>query len=515
VDVTTRRERDTMPTQISEVVQHLRRAILRHDEAGLTDGQLLVRFIEQRDEAAVAALVRRHGPMVWGVCRRILRTHHDAEDAFQATFLVLIRKAGSVRKREMVGNWLYGVAHQTALKARAMAAKQFAREKQVVDMPEPAVKEPDRSCDLQGILDQELSRLPDKYRVAIVMCDLQGTARKVAARQLGLPEGTVAGRLTRGRAILAKRLARHGLAVTGGTLAAALSQQAVSAGVPSSVLSSTIKAVTLVAAGNAATVGLISAKVVALTEGVVKAMFLTKLKAVTAVLFMVLSGFVLVGGVYTHQAGAQQRPADQGEKAPEPLKDKRVRPQERAENENEGKQAPLEGQANANPKVQALLNERLEILRKAADGAKQLNKQGQISQEEMQRANLRVYKAELDLSRTPKDRTAILEKIVDVYKEQAERIKQLDNVRAVKKEEMHRANVRIYHAQLDLFEAPKDRIAILEKIVDEYKEMEKELAQLEKRPAVSQEDVREARLSRLEAEIALERERAKLVKSPK
>jgi len=132
----------------------------------------------------------------------------------------------------------------------------------------------------------------------------------------------------------------------------------------------------------------------------------------------------------------------------------------------------------------------------------------------MQRANLRVYKAELDLCKTPKDRTAIIEKIVDVYKEQAERIKQLDNVGAVRKEEIHRANVRIYNAQLDLFETPKDRIAILEKIVDEYKEMEKDLAH-DKRPAVSQEDVREARLSRLEAEIALERERAKLVKSAK
>src|SRR5271157_4112831 len=148
-----------MPTQISDVVQQLRRAILQHDDAGLTDGQLLGRFIEQQDEAAVAALVRRHGPMVWGVCRRILHTHHDAEDAFQATFLVLVRKAGSVRKREIVGNWLYGVAHQTALRAKATAAKRFARERQAVDMPEPAAKEPEVSCRLQAGLDQELSRL--------------------------------------------------------------------------------------------------------------------------------------------------------------------------------------------------------------------------------------------------------------------------------------------------------------------------------------------------------------------
>jgi RNA polymerase sigma factor (sigma-70 family) len=298
-----------MPTQISEVVQRLRSATLRQDEAGLTDGQLLGRFIEQRDEAAVAALVRRHGPMVWGVCRRILRAHHDAEDAFQATFLVLIRKAGSVRKREMVGNWLYGVAHQTALRARATAAKQVARERQVVDMPEPAVKEPAASCGLQAVLDQELSRLPEKYRVGIVLCDLEGKTRKVVARQLGLPEGTLAGRLTRGRAMLAKRLARHGLAVSGGTLAAVLSHQAASACVPTSVVTSTIKAVALVAAGQTAA-GMISAKAIALTEGVLKAMLISKLKAVMTVLFVALGMVVFGGGLYLHQAEAQQGPAD-------------------------------------------------------------------------------------------------------------------------------------------------------------------------------------------------------------
>ena len=112
-----------METQINEVAQFLRRAALRQENAGLTDGQLLARFIEQRDQAAITALVQRHGPMVWGVCRRILRNHHDAEDAFQATFLVLVRKAVSIRQREVVANWLYGVAHQTAMKARATSCK--------------------------------------------------------------------------------------------------------------------------------------------------------------------------------------------------------------------------------------------------------------------------------------------------------------------------------------------------------------------------------------------------------
>src|SRR5216683_7419455 len=126
-------------SQIGEVIQHLRRLELLRERAGLTDGQLLEGYIRRRDEAAVVALVRRHGPMVWGVCRRVLRNHHDAEDAFQATFLVLVRKAASITSRELLANWLYGVAHQTGLKARATAAKRKGRESQVKEMPEPEV----------------------------------------------------------------------------------------------------------------------------------------------------------------------------------------------------------------------------------------------------------------------------------------------------------------------------------------------------------------------------------------
>jgi RNA polymerase sigma factor (sigma-70 family) len=187
-----------MLTPLNEVVRHLHRTIFAKDESGLTDGELLGHFLEHQDEAAVTALVHRHGPMVWGVCRRMFRNHHDAEDAFQATFLVLVRKAGSVRQREMVGNWLYGVAHQTAMKARATTGKRRRREQQVMAMPEVQAPEPDAAYELAPFLDQELSRLPDKYRVAIVLCDLEGKTRKEAARQLSLSEGTLAGRLTRG-----------------------------------------------------------------------------------------------------------------------------------------------------------------------------------------------------------------------------------------------------------------------------------------------------------------------------
>ncbi len=274
--------------QMSTVLEGLRGAALRHGGAGLTDGQLLECFVSRGEEAALAALVRRHAGVVWGVCRRVLRNHHDAEDAFQATFLVLVRKAASVMPREMVGNWLYGVAHQTALKARATAAKQRTRERQVAEIPEPKAVRQEVWQDVRPVLDRELSHLPAKYRAPVVLCDLEGKTRREAALQLGVPEGTVAGRLARARDMLAKRLTRHGLAVSAGSLAAALAQGTASAFPPAAVVSSTIAAATLVAAGHAAAVGAISAPVAALMEGVLNAMSMTKFKIASVGLLVVL-----------------------------------------------------------------------------------------------------------------------------------------------------------------------------------------------------------------------------------
>src|SRR2546421_9556621 len=143
---------------MSEVIQRLRRTVLLRDGAGLTDGQLLEDYLSRRDEAALAALVRRHGPMVWAVCRRVLPHYHDAEDAFPATFLVLVRKAASIASRELLANWLYGVAYNVARKARAAAAKHRAREKQVTVLPERAAET--GRPDWLPLLAQELSRLP-------------------------------------------------------------------------------------------------------------------------------------------------------------------------------------------------------------------------------------------------------------------------------------------------------------------------------------------------------------------
>jgi RNA polymerase sigma factor (sigma-70 family) len=283
--------------QTSEVLQHLRRAVVLRDGVGLTDGQLLEDYLSRRDDAALAALVWRHGPMVWGVCRRVLRNHHDAEDAFQATFLVLVRKAAAVVPREMVANWLYGVAHRTVLKARATSAKRRVRERHVAEMPEPFVTEPDHWHDLQPLFDRALSRLPEKYRIAIVLCELEGKTRKEAARQLGVPEGTLAARVARGRVMLAKRLARHGIGISSAALAVVLAQNVASASVPSSVVSSTINAASLFAAGPAAAASLIPSNAVALAHGVMKAMFLTKLKIAAAVLFATGILCIAVGGL--------------------------------------------------------------------------------------------------------------------------------------------------------------------------------------------------------------------------
>src|SRR6516164_1506725 len=130
--------------QMGTVIRHLRRAVLRQDGADGTDGQLLASFIDEKDEAAFEALVRRHGSMVFGVCRRVVRNHHDAEDAFQATFLVLARKASSVRPRERLANWLHGVALRAAMKAKTTIAKRRGREKSVTNMPEPETVQQDQ-----------------------------------------------------------------------------------------------------------------------------------------------------------------------------------------------------------------------------------------------------------------------------------------------------------------------------------------------------------------------------------
>jgi RNA polymerase sigma factor (sigma-70 family) len=269
------------------VIQHLRRAALLQEGSDPTDEQLLELFLARRDEVAFEALMRRHGPMVLGVCRRVLRNAHDAEDAFQATFLVFVRKAGSLRSRELLANWLYGVAHRTAMKARAMHAKRRTKESRAAARPHPEASTGSADEALLEQLDLELSRLPEKYRVPVVLCELEGRSRKEVAHLLGVPEGTLSWRLAQAKKMLAKRLSRHELAIPLGVLAVGLSP---------TLRASTLKAVL--------TAGAVPAKVLALTEGVMKAMFLTKLKITACAATLMLLAGVGVSGL-TYRATAQ------------------------------------------------------------------------------------------------------------------------------------------------------------------------------------------------------------------
>jgi len=223
----------------------------------------------------------------------------------------LVHKAASLKSRELVGNWLYGVAYNTALAARAKNSRRRSKEKQVIAMPEPALTPPDDWSDVRPLLDQELSQLGDAYREAIVLCDLEGRTRKEAARKLGIPESTFSGRLTTARRQLAKRLTRHGLTLSSSAVATILSQSAVSACVPGPLVASTVKAAAI-AASESAIAGAVSASVVALTEGVLKTMVLTKVKTLTAAVlaFFLATGVVLLGHALAAPLPAQEEPKD-------------------------------------------------------------------------------------------------------------------------------------------------------------------------------------------------------------
>jgi RNA polymerase sigma factor (sigma-70 family) len=273
-----------MPTnRLRKALHRVQQALAAPGTDALPDAQLLARFVAGREEAAFAALVRRHGPMVLGVCRRLLRHAHDADDAFQATFLVLARKAASVVKRAAVGSWLYAVAYRTARKLRAVRARRQSWEKQVDALPHPEIAHSEPQ-DWRPLLDGELSRLPEKFREPVVLCDLEGRTRKQAARLLGVPDGTLSSRLVTGRKLLAERLARRGVGLSAGALAAVLSEGAAAAPVAAPLVAATAQAAVWVAGGQLAAV---APAVALLTKGVLRAMFLTKLKVVAGVVVLV------------------------------------------------------------------------------------------------------------------------------------------------------------------------------------------------------------------------------------
>jgi RNA polymerase sigma factor (sigma-70 family) len=278
----------------------------------LTDPELLERFLSRhREEAEVAfaELVARHGPMVLGTCRRILRDAHDAEDAFQATFLVLVRRAASVARREQLAGWLYGVAVRTAQSARARAERRRAGEKRAMRAARGESYQEEGRGQFDGLLDEELGRLPEKYRMPVILCELEGISRREAAHQLGVPEGTVASRLARGRGLLRDRLQRRGLgAITIATLSAG-SRIATAAEVPPMLIENTVRIAVSLRFGEA-TAGVFSASVSSIVEGEMKQMLLAKLKTVSLALLAAGAVSAAVAQVASEPAGTDPRPGD-------------------------------------------------------------------------------------------------------------------------------------------------------------------------------------------------------------
>jgi RNA polymerase sigma factor (sigma-70 family) len=299
--------------ELHAVIRHLYRVAGPEGRGALTDPELLDRWVAERDGAAFEVLLWRHGTMVLNVCRRLLTQEPDVEDAFQAAFFALARKAGSIGKRGAVGAWLYRVAYRTALAARARAAKRARREGPLVDLPAPAGEEVAAWRDLRPVLDEEVDRLPEKYRAPFVLCYLDGLTNEQAARQLGCPKGTVATRLAWARERLRERLTRRGLARCGAPLGALLSPNAAAAPPPPAWVVAALDAAPRFAAG----AGAVSTGAAALAEGVLQAMSTTKFKMATVLL--VVMGLLGAGaGALRYRAPAAPQPGAQQGPPPAP-----------------------------------------------------------------------------------------------------------------------------------------------------------------------------------------------------
>ena len=319
-----------MPGQVSMILRQIDIAFNAGTVVGLTDRQLVERFAARRDpyaEVAFAALVRRHGAMVLRVCRNILRDHHDAQDAFQATFLILARKAGSLWVGDSLGPWLHGVACRVASTVKAAAARRRAHESKAARLAATIISEeaPDDSC---AILHEELARLPDRYRATVVLCDLEGRTYEEAARELGRPVGTIKSRLARGREHLRSRMMRRGVVPPAVALAGAISIESSRSAVSAATIDAISRLATRLVAGCTAT-DVIPSAVLVLTEGVLKTMFLSKLKLTAAVVLVVCGMFSASAphiGLIPSEAGQVANPV---EPSREIARSRRRKPQSR------------------------------------------------------------------------------------------------------------------------------------------------------------------------------------------
>jgi RNA polymerase sigma factor (sigma-70 family) len=282
-------------TQFAKALERVGPLLAAQSVERAADGQLLDRFVRRRDEAAFAALVYRHGPMVLAVCRRMLRDHHAAEDALQASFLVLARKASGILRRDQLANWLFGVAYRTALKARALGAKRASREQPFIEQVDSRPNEEPEWREIGRVLDEEIHRLPRQHRAAFVLCYLEGRKQEEAAKLMHCPRGTIATWLTRARDRLRKKLTQRGLAVPAGMLATISAAHTLAAPLRAGLAAVSIRTALAYADTGAASV---SPQVAQLTHGVLRTMFLTRMKFIAAgTLLMAMTAGVGLGAI--------------------------------------------------------------------------------------------------------------------------------------------------------------------------------------------------------------------------
>jgi RND family efflux transporter MFP subunit len=296
---------------LSAVVRYLQQLTGSAHVSGASDAELLERYVRHRDEASFELLLWRHGTLVFNVCRRILSCQQDAEDAFQATFLAFVRKAGSISRRGSVASWLYKVAYRVALEARERTRNTAAVEKSGGErLAVQSAADPSWS-DMRPILDDEVNRLPERLRRPIVLCYLEGKSNAEAAQEIGCRLGTIYSRLARGREMLRHRLLRRGVTLSVAGLTVALAAQAVEAAPAIHLMRTTVQAALSFAGPSAAVV---SPRVAALAEGVLRTMFVTKLKIAAVMLFV--ATVLAAGGVLSHSLTAAPQPEAKAKEPP-------------------------------------------------------------------------------------------------------------------------------------------------------------------------------------------------------
>jgi RND family efflux transporter MFP subunit len=299
---------------LNAIIRYLRQLTGSANANGASDAELLERYVRDRDEAAFELLLWRHGTLVFNVCRRVLPREQDAEDAFQATFLAFVRKASSISRRGSVAAWLYKVAFRVALEARERARKTVAVEKPGGEMLAVHPVFDSQWSDVRPILDEELNRLPERLRRPIILCYLEGKSNEEAAQELGCRLGTIYSRLSRGRELLRLRLQRRGVTLSVTALTAVLTASAVESAPAIPLMRTAVHAA--LAFGHSSSAAAVSPRVATLAEGVLRTMFVTKLK-IAAVMLLIIG--VAAGGVWSQaRTAGPQTEARADDPSPKP-----------------------------------------------------------------------------------------------------------------------------------------------------------------------------------------------------